>query len=90
MCSIFKHKTIINICLKVKQVRVTCRSESVKQIETKQRMKGESPHLCKLQMESRVLQIAKADSVINGVYCLNVTQNVSCLPCLLWCHFELI
>ena len=35
-------------------------------------MKGESPHLCKLQMESRVLQIAKADSVINGVYCLNI------------------
>ena len=23
MCGIFKHKTIINICLKVKQVRVT-------------------------------------------------------------------
>ena len=41
-------------------------------------MKGESPHLCKLQIENRVLQIAKADSVINGVYCLNITQNVSC------------
>ena len=25
-------------------------------------MKGESSHLCKLQMENRVLQIAKADS----------------------------
>ena len=60
----------------------------MKQIETKQRMKGENPHLCKLQMESRVLQIAKADSVFNGVYCLNFIQNVSCLPCLLWCHFE--
>ena len=43
----------------------------MKQIETKQRMKGESPRLCKLQMESRVLQMAKADSVINGFYFLN-------------------
>ena len=43
-----------------------------------QRMKGESSHLCKLPvpMESRVIQIAKADSVINGVFRLNITQNV--------------
>ena len=27
-------------------------------------------------MENRVLQIAKADSVVNGVYCLTITQNV--------------
>ena len=53
-------------------------------------MKGESPHLCILQMENRVLQIAKAGSVINDVYCLNNTQNVSCLPWVLWCHFEQI
>ena len=32
-----------------------------------QRMKGESSHLCKLQMESQVIQKALADSVINGV-----------------------
>ena len=64
MCGIFKHKTIINICLKVKQVRVTlwiCGADQ------NQRMKGESSHLCKLQMESQVIQKALADSVINGV-----------------------
>ena len=43
-------------------------------------MKGESFHLYKLQMENRVVQIAKADSVINGVYCFNITQNLSGLP----------
>ena len=37
-----------------------------------------------LWMDSRVKQIAKADSV----YCLNITQNVSCLPWSLWCYFE--
>ena len=42
----------------------------MEQIKTKQRVKGESLHLCKLQMENRVKQTAKADSVINGVYCL--------------------
>ena len=42
-------------------------SESVEQIKTKQRMKRESFHLCKLRMENRVIQIAKADSVIKSV-----------------------
>ena len=32
-----------------------------------QKMKGESSHFWKLQMQSQVIQIAKADSVINGV-----------------------
>ena len=65
----------------------------MRQIKTKERMKGESSHetqLCKLQMENRILQIAMADYVINGVYCLNITQNVSCFRLLLWCHFEQI
>ena len=38
----------------------------------------------------RVIQVAKADFVINGVYCLNTTQNVSYLPWWLWCHLEQI
>ena len=58
----------------------------MEQIKTKQRMKGESFHLCKLQMENRVIQTAKADSVIKGVYCFNITQNSSCLLWLLWCN----
>ena len=37
-------------------------------------MKGESSHLCKLQMENK-LQIAKADSVINVVCYLNIIQS---------------
>ena len=49
-------------------------------------MKGESFHLCKLQMENRVIQTAKADSVIKGVSCFNITQNSSCLLWLLWCN----
>ena len=40
-----------------------------------QRMKGESSHLRKLQMDSRVIQIAKSDSVINSVYCLNILKT---------------
>ena len=91
MCGIFKHKSIINICLKVKQVRVTlwiCDTDQ--QIKTKERLKGESSRLCKLQMENRILQIATAHCVINGVYCLNITQNVSCFRWILWCHFEKI
>ena len=48
----------------MKQVRVTLWICGAVQ---NQRMKGESSHLCKLQMESQVIQIAKADSVINGV-----------------------
>ena len=28
-------------------------------------------------MDSRKIQIAMADSVINGVYCLNITQNIT-------------
>ena len=42
-------------------------------------MTGESFHLSKLQTENRVIQIAEADSVINGMYSLNITQNISCL-----------
>ena len=30
----------------------------------------------KLQMENRVTQIAMADSVIKGVYCPNIAQNL--------------
>ena len=43
---------------------------------------GEQP--CKLQMENRAIQIAKADSVIKGMCHLNITQNLSCLPWLQW------
>ena len=50
----------------------------MKQIKTQQRMKGESSHFCKLQMENRLLQIVTA--VINVVCYLNITQSVSCLP----------
>ena len=53
-------------------------------------MKGESFHLCKLQIENKVVLIAKADYVINGVYCFNITQNFSGLPWLLWDDFETI
>ena len=52
----------------------------MKRIKTKQRIKGESSHLCRLQMENRVQQIAKADSVISVVCYLNIPQSVSCLP----------
>ena len=48
----------------LKQVRVTlwiCAADQ------NQKMKGENSHFWKLQMESRIIQIAKADSVINGV-----------------------
>ena len=69
MCGIFKHKTIrhykyLSETVKVKQVRAMLWICGADQNQT---MKGESYHLCKLQMESRVIQIAKADSVINGV-----------------------
>ena len=37
----------------------------IRERDQNQRMKGESSHLCKLQMEKRVLQIAKADSGID-------------------------
>ena len=37
-------------------------------IDQKKRMKGESSHLLKLQMMSRVIQIGMADSVINDAY----------------------
>ena len=43
-------------------------------------MKRESFHLYTLQIENRVIEIAKADSVVNGVYCPNIIQNLSCLP----------
>ena len=72
MCGIlmiFKHKTIMNICLKlvklkVKYIRVTFWTCGTDQNQTE----NESRKLLSLQMESRVIQIAKADSVINGVY----------------------
>ena len=38
---------------------------------------------CKRRTE--ITQTAKADSVIKGVCCLNITQKLSCLPWLLWC-----
>ena len=50
-------------------------------------MKRESFYLYKLQIESKVVQKAMADSVINGVYCLNITQNFWLLW-LLWCRLE--
>ena len=47
-------------------------SESLEQIKT---IQTEGRKLSSLQIENRMIQIAKADSVINGVYYLNITQT---------------
>ena len=68
MCGIFKHKTTINICLKVNALNLWNRSKP----------ENEGRKLSFLEIANG--EPAKADSVINGVSCLNITQNVSCLP----------
>ena len=52
----------------------------MEQIKTKQRMKGAALQIVDGEHGINTNAMARADSVIRGVYCLNITQNLSCLP----------
>ena len=57
--------------LAIERSRVRVSGGRFAQIKTKQRAKGES----RLQTENRVIKLATAESVINGMHYLNITQN---------------